>query len=146
MNGSIYVVRDGDDLNTIALRFHVTVAALVAANNLSNADTIHTGQQLVIPKAAMVLSVAEATAEAEISEPQVGVLSVGDPNTPQVSPREIQAFLTGKRTTFYVTREGDTISQVASLFKIDPLILSQINQVEMHGELTPGTRLIIPIK
>jgi membrane-bound lytic murein transglycosylase D len=145
-SGAIYIVRSGDTLNTIAVRFNVTVPAIIAANNLSITNEIRVGQQLVIPKPAMVLRVAEGMAMAESQKPKVGVLGVGDPDTPVVSPREIQEFLAGKRTTFYVTREGDTISRVASLFKVDPLVLSQINQVGMDGELPVGTRLIVPMK
>jgi len=144
--GTLYVVRGGDTLGAIAKRFNVTVAAIVAANNLPNANLIRAGQQLIIPDRAMVLSVAEASAVAEASKPQVGVLGVGDASTPVVSPREIQEFLAGKRTMFYVTRKGDSIPRVASLFKMDPLVLSQINQVGMEGEMIPGTRLIIPMK
>ncbi len=144
--GTIYIVRGGDTLSAIAVRFNVTVPAIVAANQLSNANVIRPGQQLTIPKPAMVLSVAEAVATLEAQKPQVGVLGVGDASTPVVSPREIQEFLAGKRTTFYVTRKGDTIPRVAALFKMDALILSQINQVGMRGELIPGTRLIIPMR
>ena len=146
VGGTIYIVRGGDTLSAIAARFNVTVAALVVANNLMNANVIRPGQQLTIPKAGMVLSVAEAMATAASAKPQVGVLGVGDASTPVVSPREIQEFLAGKRTTFYITRKGDTIPRVAALFRMDALVLSQINQVGMKGEMIPGTRLIIPMK
>jgi LysM repeat protein len=144
--GSIYIVHSGDTLSAIAKRFNSTVAAIVAANNLANADMIRPGQQLIIPKPSLVLSVAEATAVEQASKPQVGVLGIGDPTTPMVSVAEIKAYLVGKRTTFYVTRKGDTISRIAGLFHADALILSQINQVGMQGEIMPGTRLIIPMK
>lgn len=145
-SGTLYIVRGGDTLSAIAKRFNVTVDAIVVANRLPNASLIRPGQQLTIPKPAMVLSVAEAMAMTEAAKPRTGVLGVGDPNTPVVSPREIQEFLAGKRTMFYVARKGDTILRVASLFKMDPLVLSQINQVGMQGEMIPGTRLIIPMK
>lgn len=145
VEGTLYIVRGGDTLGAIAKRFNVTVAALVVANSLTNANIIRPGQRLTIPKPGMVLSVAEAMASASAA-PQVGVLGVGDPSTPVVSPREIQEFLAGKRTTFYITRKGDTIARVAALFHTDALVLSQINQVGTQGEIMPGTRLIIPMK
>lgn len=144
--GTVYIVRGGDTLSAIAVRFNVTVASILAANRLTDANVVGAGQSLVIPKAAMVLGIAEANAMADAAKPRAGVLGVGDPNTPVVSPQEIKEFLAGKRTTFYVTRKGDTIGRVAGLFRIDPLILSQINQVGMEGELIPGTRLIIPMR
>jgi peptidoglycan/xylan/chitin deacetylase (PgdA/CDA1 family) len=46
---TVHVVQSGDTLYRIALRYGVTVSAIVAANHLSNADLIHVGQVLVIP-------------------------------------------------------------------------------------------------
>lgn len=143
--GAIYVVRSGDTLSAIALRFNVTVASLVAANALANPNVIRPGQRLTIPKPSMVLRVAEATAMANVGGAAAGVLGVGDPNTPNVSQQEIETFLAGKRTTFYITRKGDTISRVALLFNVEALVLAQINGVGLQGELIPGTRLIIPM-
>ena len=48
VNGSIYTVKKGDSLSTIASRQGVTVNELKAANNLPN-DVIRIGQELVVP-------------------------------------------------------------------------------------------------
>lgn len=50
-NPGSYVVQAGDTLAVIAARYGTTVAAIVAANNLPNANYIYTGQRLVIPSA-----------------------------------------------------------------------------------------------
>jgi len=44
-----YIVQKGDSLIRIAQQFGVTVAQLVAANNIQNADHIEEGQRLTIP-------------------------------------------------------------------------------------------------
>ena len=44
-----YVVQPGDNLYRISLRYNVTIAALVAANNIPNPNLIYVGQRLVIP-------------------------------------------------------------------------------------------------
>jgi LysM repeat protein len=44
-----YTVRTGDTLFSIAAHYHVTIGALVNANNISNAGLIYVGQTLVIP-------------------------------------------------------------------------------------------------
>ncbi len=44
-----HTVRSGETLSGIAARYGVTTAAIVAANNLRNANTIYPGQVLVIP-------------------------------------------------------------------------------------------------
>jgi LysM repeat protein len=44
-----YTVQRGDTLLRIATRYNVTVSALMAANQLANADRIYVGQSLIIP-------------------------------------------------------------------------------------------------
>lgn len=47
--GQRYVVQPGDTLSNIAWKFGTTVAALMSANGLSNADFIYVGQVLNVP-------------------------------------------------------------------------------------------------
>lgn len=47
--GKKYVVKEGDTLADIANSFGVSVADLIAANNLTNPDVIIVGQELIIP-------------------------------------------------------------------------------------------------
>jgi LysM repeat protein len=47
--GETYTVRPGDTLTTIAGRYGVTVAAIIAANTLEDPDRLEVGQVLVIP-------------------------------------------------------------------------------------------------
>ena len=44
-----YRVRSGDTIAGIAAKFHSTVKAIVAANNIADPRTIHPGQVLIIP-------------------------------------------------------------------------------------------------
>jgi LysM repeat protein len=46
----LYIVKAGDSLSTIAVRFGVTMQELMAANGLQNPDWIGVGQKLVIPE------------------------------------------------------------------------------------------------
>ena len=48
-SGTTYTVKAGDTLSRIAMQFGVTVNAIMAANNLSNANLIYVGQVLNIP-------------------------------------------------------------------------------------------------
>ena len=46
---TVYIVQKGDSLAHIAKQFGITVAQLVAANNIQNPDHIEEGQRLTIP-------------------------------------------------------------------------------------------------
>jgi N-acetylmuramoyl-L-alanine amidase len=48
VNGS-YVIKSGDTITTIAKKFGVTVAAVLAANNLTASSMIYAGRALIIP-------------------------------------------------------------------------------------------------
>ena len=48
-NPEFYTIQQGDTLSAIASSFGVTVADIVAANGLANADAIQAGQKLAIP-------------------------------------------------------------------------------------------------
>ena len=48
-NPEFYTIQQGDTLSAIAASFGVTVADIVAANGLPNADAIQAGQKLAIP-------------------------------------------------------------------------------------------------
>lgn len=47
--GPIYIIQPGDSLSLIASRFGVTLADLMAANNMADANSISAGAQIVIP-------------------------------------------------------------------------------------------------
>jgi LysM repeat protein len=47
----VYIVKAGDTLYSIARRYNTTVAAIVAANGIVNANRISVGQRLIIPAA-----------------------------------------------------------------------------------------------
>jgi len=46
---TVHVVQRGETLHTIALRYGVTVADIMAANGITNPDRIYIGQRLTIP-------------------------------------------------------------------------------------------------
>jgi len=59
---STYVVQQGDTLTSIAQHFNITVAALMKANNITNADKVEAGQTLKIPAShPATLTIAPAT-------------------------------------------------------------------------------------
>lgn len=51
LNQTLYTVQEGDNLLAIAQRFGVSVEAIMAANNIANADLLRVGDNLIIPQA-----------------------------------------------------------------------------------------------
>lgn len=51
-SGGVHVVRPGENLSAIALRYGTTVAALTQANRLANPNHIYVGQRLVVTSTA----------------------------------------------------------------------------------------------
>lgn len=82
--GTDYTVQPGDSLFKIAQQFGTTVAAIVRANNLANADLIFAGQTLVIPSGATV-----APSTVGIAAPSSGSSSTGSTTGTTYSPGAI---------------------------------------------------------
>ena len=49
--GSVYIVKEGDTLYSIADQFGVSVGAIIELNNIPRPDMIYAGQRLIIPPA-----------------------------------------------------------------------------------------------
>jgi len=64
-----YVVRLGDTLSNIALRFGTTVSAIAQANNISNPSLIYPGQRLIIPSAVQQPSESPTQAQVHVVRP-----------------------------------------------------------------------------
>src|SRR5260221_8035375 len=44
-----HIVRQGETLTSIANRYHVSVNAIIAANHLTDGDSLYIGEKLIIP-------------------------------------------------------------------------------------------------
>ena len=106
-----YVVQRGDTLSAIALRYGVTVWAIVEANGLSNANLIYVGQRLVIPSVS------------------IGAGSGAGTTAPSPSPA------TGKT---YVVRRGDNLSQIARRFGTTVAALARLNGIANPSLIRAG--------
>lgn len=121
----VYVVKPGDTLFAVALRFGVTAADITAANNLSNPNLIFVGQRLIIPGTAPKVEPAIVTdrdqgGEKEEAEP---------PSTrPQV----------------YAVQPGDTLFSIATHFGLTVTELALINGIRNPDYIYVGQQLVIP--
>ena len=108
-----YVIQPGDTLSSIAFRFNTTVAAIAAANNITNPNLIYAGESIIIPGE--------------------GGPSPGPP-PPQPPP-------TSGGT--YTIQPGDTLSGIALRFNTTVQILAQMNNIINPNYIYAGQVLYI---
>jgi len=97
-----YVVRPGDTLFGIALRFNTTVSALQQANNISNPNLIFVGQRLIIPPPGSTGAVPTAITVPAASAPEA---PAADARTHTVQP--------GDNLYNIAVRYGTTVAAIA---------------------------------
>ncbi len=110
-----YVVRYGDTLYRISLRFGVSVTAIAQANNISNINLIYAGQTLRIPTGG------------------------GTPATPVPGATQQPGG-----TSLYVVVRGDTLGRIAQRFGTTVTAIAQANGITNINLIFVGQRLTIP--
>jgi LysM repeat protein len=113
-----YVVQPGDNLFRISLRFNTTVAALAAANGITNVNLIFAGQTLIIPGPG-------GNVPPPVTTPPAG-------GTPAPG------------TTTYVVAPGDTLSKIAQRFGTTYLAIAAANGIANPNLIYVGQVLNIP--
>jgi membrane-bound lytic murein transglycosylase D len=123
-----YRVRSGDTLSEIATEQHVSLAALMRANNLSGRETIHVGQVIALPVGAQGGAPAPtllASNEPEARPPVSSTVPAGAPGT-------------------YTVRSGDSIARIAKRLKIDEQALLAANSLGGTDKIFAGQTLLVP--
>lgn len=110
-----YVVQPGDSLSAIAKSFGLTQAELMAANRLSNPDSIAVGERLTIPGRAVD----------------------GEQAPQQVGPADSGYF-------YYTVRRGDTLSELARDLGSTKLALIEYNDLPDESTVFAGMELRVP--
>jgi LysM repeat protein len=117
-----HVVQPGENLFRISLRYNTTVAAIMAANNITNADTVYAGQELIIP-----------TATQDSHPPEQPL---------QTTPAPADSVPIGEAS--YLVRWGDTLGTIAARHGTTLWALVEANGLSHPYVIYAGQRLIIP--
>ena len=158
--GFWYTVRPGDTLWDISLRYGTTVADLVAANSIANANLIYVGQQLWIPVEVTPTPPA-TTAPDETLTPGITVTATStltptvtvmptetltptatliptDTLTPSVTPTQGPGV-------WHTVTWGDTLSGIAARYGVTVEAIMQANTLTNPNLIRLGQRLWIPL-
>ena len=165
-NSTVHIVQPGENLFRIALRYGVTVNALVVTNGLSNSNHIYVGQRLVIPTGGTSSAPASGVHIVRRGESlyrialRYGVSyqtlaaanGIANPNRIYVGQRLV---IPGRGTTpgpssppssgqTYTVRRGDTLSAIAIRFGVSLWSLARENGTSNPSLIYVGQVLRIP--
>jgi murein DD-endopeptidase MepM/ murein hydrolase activator NlpD len=115
--GTTIIVGTSDTLEVLAQRYHVTSAAILAANGYKGPRTLSPGQQLIIPNAN---TAAAPVAAAPATRPVASAASV------------------------HVVNHGDTLAGIAHRNHVSVNELARANNLDINAPLKQGARLTVP--
>jgi LysM repeat protein len=118
-----YKVKAGETLAGIAKRAGTSVASIRSLNKLKN-DSVHAGQELILP--------AGGNAAAAIAA------------SPEGTPAEAAPKASSQNGTKYVVRNGETMSQIAKRFGVPLRDIAAANNIADPLKLKAGRELLIP--
>ncbi|MGJ3238961.1 MAG: LysM peptidoglycan-binding domain-containing protein [Anaerolineae bacterium] len=124
-----YIVRPGDNLFRIALRFGLTTNQLAQANNIANPSLIFVGQVLTIP--------GSAQPETPTPTPTPDPEATETPEAPEEEPDDTSV-------TSYVVQPGDTLFRIAVRNNTTVATLLSLNTIPNPNLIFVGQRINLP--
>ncbi len=157
---TVYVVKAGDDLKSIAARYGTTWQILAAVNGLSNANIIYPGQRLIIAYSAPVPSQPAPVP----SNPGTHVVKAGETLKTigalyGVTPELIaaangitnvnliyagQVLKIPQAPRYYTVQAGDTLAKIATKYGVTIQALVTANNIANINLVKTGQKLLIP--
>jgi LysM repeat protein len=130
----VHVIQPGENLQSIANLYGMTVEQLIEINNITNPNLIHRGDQLTvwsnIPTGDPAASpAAEIIIEAPIQSEPVDNIPV-EPVAPA--------------GTSYTVQPGETLAQIARRFGVNWTVIAEVNGLTNPNQIYTGQVLTIP--
>lgn len=117
-----YTVKSGDNLRSIASRYHLQLDYLTALNGLSRNSSVRVGQHLKLTGDVPTVE----TAKADIAKS---------------SAKPVAA---GKNTEKYTVKAGESLNAIASRAGISVRELAEMNALKANANLQRGQNIVIP--
>jgi murein DD-endopeptidase MepM/ murein hydrolase activator NlpD len=130
------IVGTSDTLEVLAHRYHVTSAAIMAANGYKGPRTLSPGQSLLIPQPAVSAETPPAIVPVAAAAPA--------PVAPAVRPVAVAAAPAA--ATVHVVNKGDTLHSIAHRYHVSVAELARANNLDAGAKLKLGSRLNVPAK
>ena len=130
-SGTTIIVGTSDNLDVLAKRYHVTPAAILAANGYKGHRALSPGQQLIIPHPT-------ATAAAMPAPAPVATAPVA------AAPASRPVAAAGASPSTHFVNNGDTLASIARKNHVSVAELAHANGLEPSAKLKLGTKLTVP--
>ncbi|MEQ1066180.1 LysM peptidoglycan-binding domain-containing protein [Acinetobacter sp. XH1741] len=117
-----YTVKSGDNLRSIASRYHLQLDYLTALNGLSRNSSVRVGQHLKLTGDVPTVETAKA-------------------DTAKSSAKPVAA---GKNTEKYTVKAGESLNAIASRAGISVRELAEMNALKANANLQRGQNIVIP--
>ncbi|HUI88813.1 MAG TPA: peptidoglycan DD-metalloendopeptidase family protein [Anaerolineales bacterium] len=158
-SGPTYTIQSGDTLSSIAERFSVSMNDLMTANNITDANSIQAGQQLVIPGLEDVTGtlntdvinfgdsfhslIRQTQIPAELLEKLNHIISPSEfyVGANMIVPQQNNSSILTNRTT---PNAGESLLEIAVKQNTDPWTLVSINELGGTWDTLPGDVLYAP--
>lgn len=134
-----HTVRNGESLWVIARRHGVGVRELAAWNGMAPGDTLSVGRELVVWTRTAGGASAGAANSADSASGAVN--AAGRSAAPGMAP-QVQPTI---RRVHYTVRRGDSLSRIATNFRVSVADIRRWNQLDIDRYLQPGQRLVLHV-
>ncbi|MFN0077831.1 MAG: LysM peptidoglycan-binding domain-containing protein [Prosthecobacter sp.] len=157
-----YIVKKGDSLKAIAIRYKTTTTALAAANHIKDPNKLLLGQRLVIPGRSGGSTVASnnktkpKTVVPESSDtiplpgfgvpstPAPAAIAPQPPAAPAPTPPKSAAADTHRGILAYRVDRSDTLESIAQQFSTTPDRIREMNRLQPGAKLNSGDEIMVP--
>ena len=144
VKGETFDVQPGDTLYGLSKRHQVSLAELMAVNDLTGPN-LKPGQKLFLPAGKAVMSrpssLAQPMTTAALS-PAPAVPAPAEVAAPPMAPPS--ADVAAKYNSTYVVKPGDSLYMIARANKVPFVELQQVNGITDPKKVMPGTTLKVP--
>jgi len=130
-DSTMYIVKRGDTLWTIAQRYNLTVNSILANNNISNSELISIGQEMKIPLHKGTVAETNIVNQAVIDKKNNNI------NNNVNQPENVEPIV-------YTVKAGDNLWNISRKYGVSVEVIIDINNLRNKGLLSLGQKLEIP--
>jgi len=133
-DSTMYIVKKGDTLWTIAQQYNLTVNSILANNNISNSELISIGQEMKIPSHKGSVAETNIVSQTVIDKNSSNNNSI---NSNVSQPQKAEPIV-------YTVKTGDNLWNISRKYGISVEVIIDVNNLRDKDLLSLGQKLEIP--